>query len=128
MPVRRCAAPIALLCALVGTLALTGCGGAAKPTAASIQDCGTSRTAANVPVEIEVYRGQVACAAALQVERSYAEAIEAGKAPGNGGGGPVTIGGWTCQGMATPQLLKTGETSKCAKDGHEIVAILKSPS
>jgi len=49
-----------------------------------------------------------------------------GLAPGNGGGGPVTVNGWTCEGMATPQLLKTGETSKCARGGREIVAILKS--
>ncbi len=128
MPVRRCAALIALGCALVATLALAGCGSGTKPGPASIQDCGTSRTAANIPVEIEVYRGQVACPAALQVEASYAKAIVDGKAPGNGGGGPVTVDGWTCEGLATPQLLKTGETSKCAKDGHEIVAILKSPS
>jgi hypothetical protein len=128
MPVRRCAVPLAVACALAGTLALAGCGAAAKPTTATIQDCGTGRTAANVPVEIEVYRGQVTCSAALQVEASYAKAIVDGKAPGNGGGGPVNVEGWTCQGLATPQLLKTGETSKCAKDGHEIVAILKSPS
>jgi hypothetical protein len=121
MPVRRYAA----LIALASALAVAGCGSPAKSTAASIQDCGTSRTAANVPVEIEVDRGQVACSAALQVEAGYAKAIVDGQAPGNGGGGPVTVDGWTCQGLATPQLLKTGETSKCAKDGHEIVAILK---
>ncbi len=128
MPVRRCAALIALACALIAGLALVGCDTRTKPTTASIQDCGPSRTAANVPVEIEVYRGQVSCSAALQVEASYAKAIVDGKAPGNGGGGPVSVEGWTCQGLATPQLLKTGETSKCAKDGHEIVAILRSPS
>jgi hypothetical protein len=128
MPVRRCAVLTALACALVTTLALAGCSTGTKPTTSSIQDCGTSRTAANVPVEIEVYRGQVACSAALQVEASYAKAIVDGKAPGNGGGGPVRVEGWTCQGLATPQLLKTGETSKCAKDGHQIVAILKSAS
>ena len=115
-------AVIALGCAL----ALAGCGGGAKPTATSVQDCGTGHTAANVPVEVEVYRGQVSCPAALQVEASYAQAIVSGRAPGNGGGGPVTVNGWTCQGMATPQLLKTGETSKCARDGREIVTILKS--
>jgi hypothetical protein len=128
MPVRRWPALIALACALAATFALAGCSTATKPATASIQDCGTGRTAANVPVEIEVYRGEVACSAALQIEASYAKAIVDGKAPGNGGGGPVTVSGWTCQGLATPQLLKTGETSKCAKDGHEIVAILKSPS
>jgi hypothetical protein len=128
MPVRRCAVLIALACALAVTIALAGCGTGTKPTTATILDCGTGRTAANVPVEIEVYRGQVACSVALQVEASYAKAIVDGEAPGNGGGGPVSVKGWTCQGLATPELLKTGETSKCAKDGHEIVAILKSPS
>lgn len=126
MPVRRHVALVTLACALTSTVALAGCG--AKPAATTVQDCGTSRTAANVPVEIEVDRGQVTCSAAMQVEASYARAIIQGRAPGNGGGGPVTIEGWTCQGLDTPQLLKTGETSKCAKDGHEIVAILKTSS
>jgi len=115
-------AAIALGCAFV----LAGCGGAAKPTTTGILDCGTSRTAANVPVEIEVDSGQVTCSAAMQVEAAYARAIVEGQAPGNGGGGPVKVNGWTCQGLATPRLLKTGETSKCARDGQEIVAILKS--
>ncbi len=51
-----------------------------------------------------------------------------GKAPGNGGGGPVTVNGWTCQGFPTPELLKTGKTSKCVKAGIEILAVLKTPS
>jgi hypothetical protein len=128
MLVRRCATLMALACVLVATLVLAGCGAATKSTTSSIQNCGTGRTAADVPVEIEVYRGQVTCSAAMQVEASYAKAIVDGKAPGNGGGGPVSVEGWTCQGLATPQLLKTGETSKCARDGREIVAVLKSPS
>jgi hypothetical protein len=128
MPVRRRVALAAIASTLASVLALAGCGTTAKPLAASVQDCGTTRTAANVPVEIEVDRGQVSCGAAMQVEASYAKAIIEGKAPGNGGGGPVRVNGWTCQGLDTPQLLKTGETSKCAKDGHEIVAILKTPT
>ncbi len=127
MPVRRRLSLVALACALASTVTLAGCGAGAKP-AATIQDCGTSHTAANVPVEVEVDRGEVACSAALQVEAGYAKAIVEGLAPGNGGGGPIKVDGWTCQGLDTPQLLKTGETSKCTKDGHEIVAILKSPS
>ncbi len=110
----------------VGVLALllAGCGGA--PKAASPQACGAGRTAANVPVEIEVNRGQVSCAVALTVEKSYAAAIVAGHAPGNGGGGPITVSGWKCQGFATPEELKTGDVSKCVKDSVQIVAILKS--
>ena len=112
---------------MAGTLALSSCGGT-KSNAATIQDCGSSRTAANVPVEVKIYRGTVTCAAALSVEKSYAKAIEDGDAPGNGGGGPVTVSGWVCQGFSTPELLKTGDTSKCAKKGTEIVEILKTPS
>jgi hypothetical protein len=128
MLVRRRVALATLAASLAAALALAGCGSGAKPAAASVQDCGTTRTAANVPVEIEVDRGQVTCGAAMQVEASYAKAIVDGKAPGNGGGGPVRVDGWTCQGLDTPQLLKTGETSQCAKAGREIVAILKTPS
>jgi hypothetical protein len=117
---------IAALAAL-SALVLAGCG-AGKPTAAAVQNCGTGKTAANVPVEIEVDRGQVSCQTAMQVEAGYAQAIAKGLAPGNGGGGPVKVSGWTCQGLNTPQLLKTGETSKCVKDSLEIVAILKTPS
>lgn len=114
--------------AVLSALVLAGCGAGARPTAAAVQDCGTAKTAANVPVEIEVDRGQVSCLTAMQVEAGYAKAIAQGLAPGNGGGGPVKVSGWTCQGLDTPQLLKTGETSTCVKDSHEIVAILKTPS
>jgi hypothetical protein len=78
------------------------------------QACGTGRTAANVPVEIEVDRGPIRCAS--------------GRLPGNGGGGPVVVDGWKCSGFNTPELLKTGDVSKCVKGGVEFVAILKSPS
>jgi hypothetical protein len=115
-------------CAALSVLALAGCGTAGKPAAAVVQDCGAGKTAANVPVEIEVDRGQVSCQTAMQIEADYAKAIAQGLAPGNGGGGPVKVSGWTCQGLDTPQLLKTGETSKCVKDNHEIVAVLISPS
>jgi hypothetical protein len=122
-PLRLVAVVIALM------LALAACGSSAQPKAASsVQDCGTSRTAANVPVQVEIDRGQVACSVAMTVEKSYAAAIVAGLAPGNGGGGPVTVNGWKCQGFPTPELLKTGDASKCAKDGIEILEILKSPS
>lgn len=86
--------------------------------------CGTTKTAANVPIRIEVTTGHVSCANALSVERKYAEAIRSGLAPGNGGGGPVKVNGWTCQGYATPVVLHTGKVSKCVKDGTEILAIL----
>ena len=86
--------------------------------------CGTTKTAANVPIHIEVTSGHVSCATALSIERKYAEAIRSGLAPGNGGGGPVKVNGWTCQGYATPVVLRTGKVSKCVKDSTEILAIL----
>ena len=125
---QRLAASLSIAVVIVaGTLALSACGGA-KSNAASIQDCGSSKTAANVPVEVKIYRGTVSCAAAMAVEKSYAKAIQDGDVPGNGGGAPVTISGWTCQGFSTPELLKTGDTSKCARKGTEILEILKTPS
>ncbi len=117
---------IAALAAL-SALVLAGCD-AGQPTTTAVQVCGTGKTAAHVPVQIEVDRGQVSCQTAMQIEAAYARAIADGLAPGNGGGGPVKVSGWTCQGLDTPQLLKTGETSKCVKDSHEIVTILKTPS
>lgn len=111
---------------LVPALALTACS-SSKPKAAAPVKCGTGRTAANTPVEIEVMHGQVACSVALQVERSYAEAIRDGKVPGNGGGAPVPVSGWTCQGYSTPHVLQTGVTSKCTKGGTELMAIEELP-
>lgn len=128
---------VAAVTSAVAVLA-TGCGAAAKtpsgqhPAAgqsgAPVARCGTTRTAANVPVNVEVAHGQVSCTTALTVERSYARAIEAGHAPGNGGGGPVTINGWTCQGFPTPEVLKTGQASKCTSGASEILAILPAPA
>ncbi|HUB40627.1 MAG TPA: hypothetical protein VMA72_17415 [Streptosporangiaceae bacterium] len=112
---------------MTGTLALSSCGGT-KSNASTVQDCGASRTAASVPVEVKVYRGTVSCASAMSVEKGYATAIRDGDAPGAGGAGPVTVSGWTCQSFPTPQVLKTGDTSKCVKKGTEIVEVLKTPS
>jgi hypothetical protein len=123
----RLAVPV-IVGVIAVALPLTGCGGGTPKAAVTPQACGIGRTAANVPVEIEVNRGQVSCAVAMTVETSYAAAIVAGQAPGNGGGGPVTVNGWKCQGFPTPELLKTGDVSKCGKDGVEIIAILKTPS
>lgn len=91
-------------------------------------ECGMVHTAAGVPVEIEVQRGSAACAAALAVERAYTRAIVSGKVRGNGGGAPVTIMGWVCQGYNTPQVLATGRASACHKNGTEILAVLPTPS
>ena len=91
--------------------------------------CGTARTAANVPVQVFLsHQGQLPCSAAMSVERDYAKAILAGSAPGNGGGGPVKIDGWTCRGFATPIVLRTGQASKCARGAAEILTYLPSPA
>jgi hypothetical protein len=118
-----------------GVLALAaGCGspsGAAAKSAGTpgtATPCGMTRTAANVPVSIQVARGQIACTTALTVERDYARFIAAGKTPGNGGGGPVHIQGWTCEGFPTPIVLKTGQASKCVQGDVEILAILPAPA
>jgi hypothetical protein len=117
-----CGAAVAAVC----VLALAGCGGSKANAASRVQSCGASKTAANVPVEVKIYRGTVSCSVAMNVEKSYAEAIVSGHAPGSGGGGPVSVSGWTCQGFSTPQVLKTGDVSKCAKSGTEIIEILKT--
>jgi hypothetical protein len=86
--------------------------------------CGTTRTAAGVPVNIEIEHGTVPCPSALAVERQYARALATGKVPGNGGGAPAKVQGWVCRGFTTPQVLATGNTSTCSKGGAQIVAVL----
>jgi hypothetical protein len=109
--------------------AAAGCShsGSPSPGAAKVTSCGAAKTAADVPVKVEVARGHVACSTAKAVEADYAEAIRSGKAPGNGGGGPVKVKGWICQGFATPIVLHTGKASKCVRDGDEILEILPPP-
>jgi hypothetical protein len=87
-----------------------------------------AKTAAAVPVRVEIVRGHIACAQAMAVVRAYATAIRSGLAPGNGGGGPVKVKGWTCQGFATPVVLRTGKASKCLRSGLEILEVLPPPS
>jgi hypothetical protein len=128
--------PVAALCfAVLAASALPGCatgsggkppGGGASPPPAT--HCGTAHTAAGVPVEIEVRYGSVTCQTAMGIERQYSRELASGKVPGNGGGAPVKIRGWVCQGFNTPRVLKTGEASACKKNAAEILAVLPSPS
>jgi hypothetical protein len=106
----------------------TGTSASSTGPASSTASCGTTKTAANVPVHIQVARGQVSCATALAIERKYAKAILSGQVPGTGGGAPVHVQGWTCQGFATPVVLKTGQASKCVQGADEILAILPAPA
>jgi hypothetical protein len=138
--------PAALLCLagglLAGCPALLGCssassgaasGGNAATTPSGYatpagKPCGTTRTGANVPVVVKVTKGTVDCATALRVESSYAAVMKSGQLKGNGGGAPVTVSGWTCQGYPTPQVLQTGAASECHTASAEVVAVLALPA
>lgn len=90
--------------------------------------CGTAATAAHVPVIIHVPEAAVSCAEALRVQRDYARKLAAGQAPGNGGGGPVPVDGWICQGYPTPQVLRTGRASQCHRGDVTFYAVLPPPT
>jgi hypothetical protein len=109
-----------------GKQATTAAGGSTGARGAATR-CGTVRTAAGVPVDVEVV-GRASCHDAMTVERDYSHALASGRVPGNGGGAPVTIHGWVCQGYDTPEVLATGRASACRKHGMRILAILPSPS
>ena len=118
----------ALMCGLgLGACLVTGCS-SGPATAGAGATCGSTHTAAGVPVIIKVARGSVNCTTAMRVENEYAARIRAGQVPGNGGGAPVVISGWTCQGYATPEMLRTGNTSQCRDGGNVILAVLPVPA
>ena len=106
---------------LCGLWLAAGCSSAQATAGAT---CGTTHTAAGVPVVIKVARGSVDCQAAMRVENEYAARIRDGQVPGNGGGAPVVVNGWTCQGYDTPVVLKTGNASQCRDGGAAILAVL----
>jgi hypothetical protein len=114
------------------TCLLAGCSAAkATPGSGAVgvgATCGTTQTAANVPVVIKVTKGTVVCGTAMHVEDEYAAKIRAGQVQGNGGGAPVTVNGWTCQGYATPQVLSTGNASQCHTASAAILAVLPVPT
>jgi hypothetical protein len=114
---------------VAGSVALlAGCGSAAAVSAGPGASCGTTHTAANVPVVIKVAKGTVNCGTALQVEDKYAAKIRDGQVQGNGGGAPVAVEGWTCQGYPTPEVLSTGNASQCHTASAAIVAVLPVPT
>ncbi len=104
-----------------------GASSSAPSGPAARKTCGTSYTAAHVLVEVQVPAGAVDCAVALRVEADYTRELAAGEARGNGGGGPVPVDGWTCQGYPTPQILQTGRASECHRAGIEFFAVLPAP-
>ena len=81
-----------------------------------------------MPVIIKVAKGSVNCKTAMQVENEYAARIRDGQVPGNGGGAPVVVSGWTCQGYNTPEVLSTGNASQCHTGGTTILAVLPVPT
>jgi hypothetical protein len=121
----RLAAGAALLASGMGAVA--GCGSSASPGAGPGTSCGTTHTAAGVPVIVKVAQGTVNCATAIRVENDYAAIIRAGQIRGNGGGAPVVVNGWTCQGYPTPEVLSTGNASRCHTGSAAVVAVLLVP-
>jgi hypothetical protein len=121
---RRWATAVTVGCGLLG---LAACSSAPAPGSTGTS-CGTTRTGANVPVVIKVAKGTVDCPTAMRVEQSYATLLKAGDIRGNGGGAPVAVNGWTCQGYPTPQVLRTGAASECHTATAEVVAVLALPS
>ena len=113
------------LCGLGGCV-LAGCS-SGQAAAGPGTTCGSTRTAAGVPVVIKVAKGSVNCQTALRVENEYAAKIRDGQVKGNGGGAPVVVSGWTCQGYSTPEVLSTGNASQCRSGGTTILAVLPVP-
>jgi hypothetical protein len=107
---------------------LAGCSSGAAAGVQAGATCGTTRTAGDVPVIIKVTKGTVSCSTAMQVENEYAVKIKSGQVPGNGGGAPVGVSGWTCQGYPTPEVLSTGNASQCHTGSAAIVAVLPVPA
>jgi hypothetical protein len=64
----------------------------------------------------------------LRIEAEYAAKVRSGQVQGNGGGAPVTVSGWTCQGYATPEVLSTGNASQCHTSSAAILAVLAVPT
>ena len=128
MTIRRLAALAAAGASLAGVAACSASAHTAPPPGATGSTCGTTRTGANVPVVIKVTKGTVSCAVVMRVESGYAALIKNGRLPGNGGGAPVKVSGWTCQGYPTPQVLRTGSASECHTASAEVVAVVELPS
>src|SRR5215469_14849553 len=136
---RLAATGLALLVVGCGAWLVAGCGASPDPQSGRTRasspppatqlappraTCGTTRTAVNVPVIIEVEKGTAACSLAMHIQDAYTAEVRAGRVQGTGGGAPVRVNGWTCQGEDTPTTVQTGEASECHRGGTEIVAVL----
>lgn len=112
---------------MTGLASLAACS-SAPSAGATGTSCGTTRTAANVLVDIRVAKGTVSCAAAMRAEQGYATMLRDGQVQGNGGGAPAKVDGWTCEGYATPYAVRTGDASECHTATAEVVAVIVVPS
>jgi hypothetical protein len=136
---RLAAAGLAVLIAACGAWLIAGCSASTDPhggpshasgppsatqLAPPRATCGTTRTAVNVPVIIEVEKGTAGCSLAMRIQDAYTAEVQAGRVQGTGGGAPVRVDGWTCQGEDTPTIVQTGEASECHRGGTQIVAVL----
>jgi hypothetical protein len=63
----------------------------------------------------------------MRIQRGYTALVREGRVRGTGGGAPVIVDGWTCQGETTPVIVQTGEASACRQGAAEIITILKLP-
>lgn len=126
--IRRLAAWGAAGASLAGLAGLAACSASAHTASPPVVTCGATRTGANVPVTVKILKGSVSCAAAMGAENGYSAAVRSGKVIGNGGGAPLKVGGWTCQGYPTPDVLRTGYASECHTAKAEVVAVVEVPS
>ena len=119
---------VAVVAGFAGLAAACLAGCSSGPASNAGTTCGTTRTGGGVPVQVKIAKGDVDCDTAMRVENKYAAMVRDGQVPGNGGGAPVTVDGWICQGYLTPEILRTGDASQCHTSSAEILAVLPAPS
>lgn len=108
----------------LSAVAVTGCAASRTTTSNAAATCGRTVTGVDVAVVVRIGRGAVSCPTAMTVEKSYAALIRAGGLRGNGGGAPVSIRGWTCQGYTSAEIAQTERVSVCVKGSAQIFAAL----
>jgi hypothetical protein len=117
-----------IMAAALAAGSAAGCATSGVSTPGTPATCGRTRTGVNVAVVITIGRGSVSCPAAMTVEKSYAALIRAGDVRGNGGGAPVSVHGWTCQGYTSAEITRTSRVSVCVQGSAEIFAVLPPPA
>ena len=113
----------ALIAGLTAGL-IAGCAASGTATPDAAATCGHTLTAVNIAVMIKIGRGPVTCPTAMTVENSYSAVVRSGELRGNGGGAPVSVHGWTCQGYTSAEIAQNNRVSVCAKGDEEIFAWL----